>query len=208
MKAYQLLKKAMDAQFTGWNKRALPCTGLKPTVTYVCSVSLQGVWDWTGGLSNSEAALLWEVLQQDQAEQRGGRDHRQDHGQRTNKGTDKGPDGYGLPHWDYFDCVSFANLSLTNTRFLRSKPISILLYDVIVDGINSHFGKYNLKLVIHNSDQDTVPYKLNKQNANAVSEPPQTDCMCGISLLQCLVTYQPTCFYFCLFPVFVSIFWL
>lgn len=46
----------------------------------------EGVWDWAGGLSDPEAALLREVLQQDQAEQRGWRGHRPHHGERTDRG--------------------------------------------------------------------------------------------------------------------------
>ena len=45
-----------------------------------------GVWDWPGGLSDPEAALLREVLQQDQAEQRGWRELRPHHGERTDPG--------------------------------------------------------------------------------------------------------------------------
>lgn len=49
-----------------------------------------GVWDWAGRLSDSEVAVLWEVLQQSQAKQGGWREHWQDHGKRTDTGMEWG----------------------------------------------------------------------------------------------------------------------
>lgn len=63
------------------------CTCFCEISPYRCfSSSPSGVWDRAGGLSDPEAALLREVLQQDQAEQRGWREHRPHHGERTDPG--------------------------------------------------------------------------------------------------------------------------
>lgn len=91
----------------------------------------------------------------------------------------------------------FSNLSLKNTRFLRSQQISIFeslkkCYNNI-NFLHKLFGKYYLKLVIKNYDQDTVLLSgtfYTWQNANTVSELPKTTrdcstlwCMCGIIYL-------------------------
>lgn len=45
-----------------------------------------GVWDWVGRLTNSADFVLWKVLQQNEAHQRGWREHRSHNGKRTDPG--------------------------------------------------------------------------------------------------------------------------
>lgn len=45
-----------------------------------------GVWDWVGRLTDSADFVLWKVLQQNEAHQRGWREHRSHNGKRTDPG--------------------------------------------------------------------------------------------------------------------------